>query len=112
VGEVLTQSEIEALLAGLPSAGASAPDGAKDDAKPGAVVMDRRERKVRDYNFKSPNKFSRDQLRALQMVHEAFGRHLSTSFAATLRSPVHFDVVSTQQLPYHEFMDLLTSSIL
>lgn len=110
MGEVLSQAEIEALLSGLPSEESRDDSGDAGPAK--APQKHVREKKIRDYNFRSPNKFSRDQLRALQMVHEALGRQLSTSFAATLRSSVSFDVVSTQQLPYHEFMDLLTQSIL
>jgi len=108
VGDVLSQTEIESLLAGLPRADAGEDElgGAPAPAAPGKT------RVVREYNFRSPNKFSRDQLRALQMIHEALGRQISTAFAATLRSPVHFDVVSTQQLPYQEFMDLLTQSII
>lgn len=108
MGEVLTQAEIEALLAGVPASSAAT----QVARKPDEPAAGRRRQTVREYNFRSPNKFSRDQLRALQMVHETFGRQLSTAFAASLRSPVHFDIVSTQQLPYQEFMDLLTSSII
>jgi len=110
LGEVLSQAEIEALLAGLPREREveERPTG----TPAGTAPKQERERRIREYNFRSPNKFSRDQLRALQMVHEAFGRQLSNSFAATLRTPASFDIVSTQQLPYREFMELLTQSIL
>jgi flagellar motor switch protein FliM len=119
VPEVLSQAEIEALLAGLPAGEAEESEeaGPEPDAPPqpeasdAAAVM-QTPSKVKSYNFRSPSKFSRDQLRALQLIHEDWGRQLSTTFAAQLRAPIHFDVVSVQQLPYHEFMALLTDSII
>ena len=114
--EVLSQAEIEALLAGLPSAASldelprpaqAAPAERVESTRPKAPEL-----KVLEYNFRSPSKFSRDQLRALQLIHEDWGRQLSTGFAAQLRTPIHFDVASVQQLPYHEFIALLNESII
>jgi len=114
--EVLSQSEIEALLAGLPSAGSLEELPGPAQPTPAERVQAAKQRapeqKVLEYNFRSPSKFSRDQLRALQLIHEDWGRQLSTGFAAQLRTPIHFDVASVQQLPYHEFIALLSESII
>ena len=74
MGEVLSQAEIEALLAGLPREREveERPTG----TPAGTAPKQERERRIREYNFRSPNKFSRDQLRALQMVHEIGRAHV------------------------------------
>ena len=38
------------------------------------------------FDFRRPNKFSRDHVRAFQIVHETFARQLSTVLATTLRA--------------------------
>jgi flagellar motor switch protein FliM len=111
--EVLSQAEIEALLAGLPLAGEQPGhvdhDDASDERQAGPA---KKEAVVRDYSFRSPSKFSRDQLRALSMVHEDWGRRLATSLGGQLRTPIHFNIAAVQQMAYHEFMELLTESII
>ncbi len=110
--EVLSQAEIEALLSGLPSGEQEAAASPEAQARPAAPSARQAEPQVREYSFRSPSKFSRDQLRALSMIHEDWGRRISTSLGAQLRTPMHFDIAAVQQMPYHEFMDLLTESII
>ena len=56
------------------------------------------------YNFKRPDKFSKDHLRALQDLHREFSRQISLVLTAYLRMRVEIDVVSTDQLTYDEFI--------
>lgn len=63
------------------------------------------------YNFRRPDKFSKDHLRALQDVHREFSRQISLVLTAYLRMHIDIDVVSTDQLTYDEFMRSMPSPI-
>lgn len=78
-----------------------AEDNSEDDYKKGYKL----------YNFRRPDKFSKDHLRALQDVHREFSRQLSLVLTAYLRMHVEIDVVSTDQLTYDEFMRSMPSPI-
>jgi len=92
--EVLSQDEIDQLLTAI-NAGETEPE----DFKP---VAD--SRKVKIYDFKRPDKFSKEQIRTIQMMHETFARLSTTSLSAQLRSVVHVHVASVDQLTYEEFI--------
>ncbi|MCK5267981.1 MAG: flagellar motor switch protein FliM [Spirochaetes bacterium] len=97
--EVLSQDEIDALLTAI-STGES-------DTEEIKVVSD--QRKVKIYDFKRPDKFSKDQIRTLQMMHETFARLTTTSLSAQLRTLVHVHVASVDQLTYEEFIRSIPS---
>jgi flagellar motor switch protein FliM len=92
--EVLSQSEIDALLAALSSGEMNAEELKKED----------NEKKVKVYDFKRALRFSKDQIRSLTRIHENFARLLTTYFSAQLRTFVQFTVASVDQLPYEEFI--------
>ena len=94
MNEVLSQDEIDQLLQAI-SSGES--DG--DDFKP---VSDTR--KIKIYDFKRPDKFSKEQIRTVSIMHETFARLTTTSLSAQLRSLVHVHVASVDQLTYEEFI--------
>jgi flagellar motor switch protein FliM len=58
---------------------------------------------AKPYDFKRPDKFSKDQIRTLQMIHETFARMVTTSLSAQLRAAVSVHVSSVDQLSYEEF---------
>ncbi len=92
--EVLSQNEIDALLAALSSGEMDAEELKKDEA----------ERKVKLYDFKRALRFSKDQIRSLSRIHENYARLLTTYFSAQLRTFVQISVASVDQLPYEEFV--------
>ena len=92
--EVLSQDEIDQLLTAI-----SIGDSETDDFKP---VSDTR--KIKIYDFKRPDKFSKEQLRTVSNMHETFARLTTTSLSAQLRSLVHVHVASVDQLTYEEFI--------
>lgn len=55
------------------------------------------------YNFRRPDKFSKEHLRALQDIHRDFVRHLATILTGYLRMEVEIDVISVDQLTYEEY---------
>jgi len=93
---VLSQNEIDSLLEAL-SSGQVETEELKDN---GAEV-------VEVYDFKHPNKLSKDQLRTLRMVYEGFARLLSTTISTQLRTMTKFELASIDQLSYEEFVSSL-----
>ena len=56
------------------------------------------------YDFRRPNKFSREHVRALQIVNETFARQFATVLASTLRAVSHVSLTSVDQLTYDEYI--------
>ncbi len=63
------------------------------------------------YNFRRPDKFSKDHLRGLQDIHREFARQLELLLTAYLRMQINIDVVSVDQLTYEEFTRSMPDSI-
>lgn len=92
--EILSQDEVDTLLSAM-----STGDFTADTAKEAKI-----QKKVKIYDFRRPDKFSKDQIRTLQMMHETFARLTTTSLSAQLRSLVSVHVASVDQLTYEEFI--------
>lgn len=88
--QILTQEEINALLDTMPTA-----QGTPHGSVP---------RSVKQYDFRSPDKFSKDQVRAFQSLHDGFARLLAASWSAYLRATVRVRVTSVDQVTYGEFV--------
>lgn len=56
------------------------------------------------YDFRRPDRISKEQMHALQFLHERCARNMSTSFSAYLRTTVTLSVASVDQLAYDEFL--------
>lgn len=93
-GDVLSQSEIDALLSALSSGEMDADELRKETT----------EKKVKVYDFKRALRFSKDQIRSLTRIHENFARLLTTYFSAQLRTYIQISVATVDQLPYEEFI--------
>ena len=97
--DVLSQSEIDKLLSAISTGDVSAEEIKKEDEQ----------KKVKVYDFKRPDKFSKDQIRTLYMLHENFARLLNTYLSTHLRTMVNVEVASVEQLTYQEFIQSLTN---
>lgn len=64
------------------------------------------------YDFRRPDKLSKDHVRSLQMLHENFAGFFVSSLAAYLRTQVEIDLVSVEQVPYDEYIKTISSSLL
>jgi len=102
VGDVLDQSDIDALLAAV--------DSAEVEELPGQLrIFSKRHRdpnttEVKNYDFKRPERVSKDQMRALHTLHESFGRNLGASLSGFLRTIVEVRVATCEQMTYAEFI--------
>ena len=98
MGEVLSQSEIDSLLAALSTGELDAEEIQKKD-----------ERQVRNYDFARPAKFSKEHLRTLEIIYEHYGRLLSTNLPLYLRKNVQISVVSSETVVFSEFSNALSN---
>ncbi|MBK5224875.1 MAG: flagellar motor switch protein FliM [Acidimicrobiia bacterium] len=60
--------------------------------------------RARTFDFRRPNKLSRDHIRNLQIIHETFARQLTTVLSSTLRVVSQVSVLSIEQLAYDEYV--------
>ena len=93
-GDVLSQSEIDELLSALSTGTVSAEE----------MRTEEEQKKIKVYDFKRPDKFSKDQIRTLYMINENFARLLNTYLSAHLRTLINIEVASVDQLTYEEFI--------
>ncbi len=93
--EILSQDEIDELLSAISTGEVESEESTKEATE---------QKKVKIYDFKRPDKFSKDQIRTLQMMHETFARLTTTSLSAQLRTLVSVHVASVDQLTYEEFV--------
>lgn len=91
MAEVLTQEEIDSLLRKV-SSGAASDD--QQDTVADSVYL---------YDFKHPNRVSKDQLRSLRTIHEGFARMLGTYLTTLLRTIVDVHLLSIDQVTFLEF---------
>lgn len=100
-GDVLSQSEVESLLSAL-----DVGSGKPTDAAPGptGVRSGRLREKVTTYDFKRPERVGKEQMRALQTLHEGFGRNFGAALSALLRTILEVKLTSVDQLTYSEFI--------
>lgn len=56
------------------------------------------------YDFRRPNKFNRDHVRALQIVGETFARQFTTVLSTSLRAVSQVQLVGVGQLTYDEYV--------
>lgn len=64
------------------------------------------------YDFRRPDKLSKEHLRSLQLLHESFANYFAGSLAGYLRAQVQIEVVSVEQVPYDEYMRSISASLL
>ena len=89
--KILRQDEIDALFA---AARTSATE--KEPAEVRA--------RVEPYSFSTAGQISTDQLRAISMLNDLFARNLTHNLAAWLRTRFQVNLVSAEQIPFHEFL--------
>jgi flagellar motor switch protein FliM len=99
--EVLSQAEVESLLDAMETGTRSE---RVQGAAPGPRGLRGAREKVTPYDFKRPERVGKDQMRALQSLHEGFGRNFGAALSALLRSIVEVKLTSVDQLTYSEFV--------
>ncbi len=105
--DLLSDGEVSALLSELDvdmtGSGGSDSSGSSVSAPEAGITVDEMGRKIKTYDFNRPNRFSKDHMRTLEMLHEIFSRGFTASVAAYLRTVAEIKVVSVTQLPFREY---------
>lgn len=94
MSDILNQNEVDALLAAVD----------KGNVEVELEVPETHRKGVSVYDFKRPERVSKDQLRALTALHESFARNVSANLSSTMRTVVEVTVASVEQLTYSEFI--------
>lgn len=101
MSDVLSQNEIDNLLAALSSGELDADEFKQTN-----------EKQVKNYDFARPSKFSKEHLRTLNIIFEHYARLLSTHLPAYLRKNVQVEVVNSEAVTYSEFSNALSNPVL
>ncbi|QDU71631.1 flagellar motor switch protein FliM [Mucisphaera calidilacus] len=103
--DMLDQNEIDSLLAAVEGGDVET----EVDTGPSLVYSLRRggitdaELEIRDYDFKRPERVSKDQMRALETLHDVFSRGFGASLSGFLRTIVEVKVADIEQMTFSEF---------
>lgn len=109
MSDILSQEEVDALLSAV-SSGEVHSDVAPESKSVGALPPLPEVRKsVALYDFKRPDRVSKDQMRTLQNMHEGYARLLATTLTSMLRTLVEIELVSVDQLTYQEVIMSISS---
>lgn len=101
MGEVLSQNEIDNLLAAM--------NAGEFDVE---QIKGEEEKSVKDYDFERPTKFSKDHLRTLEIIFEHYGRLISTNLPVYLRKNVQVAVASSETVTFSEFTNALSNPVI
>ncbi|WP_201352592.1 flagellar motor switch protein FliM [Hydrogenimonas urashimensis] len=101
MADILSQEEIDALLEAVEDEGA--PEALENEEE----VFDQRQ--ITLYDFKRPNRVSKEQLRAFRGIHDKMARSLASHISSVMRSIVEIQLHSVDQMTYGEFLMSLPS---
>ncbi|HEY2147440.1 MAG TPA: hypothetical protein VGH32_05855 [Pirellulales bacterium] len=104
VGDVLSQAEVESLLTAMESGAAKKSPDPYVAGPPDLAPLIRPRDKVTPYDFKRPERVGKEQMRAMQTLHEGFSRNFGAALSGLLRSIVEVKLTSVDQLTYSEFI--------
>lgn len=101
MANILSQNEIDELLSALTS-GKDKPveEGPADDSQ-----------KVKTYDFRTANKFSKEQIRTLHFIYDNYASRLSTYLSGTLRTLCEVDVLSIEEQSFSELSNSMPSPV-
>ena len=102
MAEVLSQQQIDELLGNLQSGNMDIKEIEEQNSS----------QKIKDYDFLSPKKFTREQIRLLENIFDNFSRMLSLTFSSLLRLNCQCEVVQVEEEDYKEFSNALNDSVL
>ncbi|MFN7727582.1 MAG: flagellar motor switch protein FliM [Bdellovibrio sp.] len=114
MNQVLSQSEVDALLAavsdgdsGGASSGESSGGGANKSASGGGKSSDQQDKVVVTYDLTSQDRIIRGRLPQLEVIYEKFMRSFRVSLSSALRKIASLTLASTDFLKFGEFINTL-----
>ncbi len=95
MADILSQDEIDALLSTVVD------EGEKVESIESADFMPK---KISVYDFRRPDRVSKEQLRSIRNLHDKFARNFSSNLSSFLRTITDISLVSVDQMTYGEFL--------
>jgi flagellar motor switch protein FliM len=109
MADILSQSQIDSLLSSLIKRDdAEQADGADAAASKGAPG----DKKIKEYDFRSPKLFTREQLKLLFGIYENYARIVSSQITGTLQTYTLVEMLEVEEQKYYEFNNALPDSVL
>ncbi len=105
MSELLDQAEVDALLAAVDGGdvAAVAPVNTKIFSRTQRGTDPQSDLEIRTYDFKRPERVSKDQMRALQNLHDGFARNFGAGLSGFLRTIIEVKVANIEQMTFSEF---------
>lgn len=91
---VLSQEEIDNLLKMIES------EGALDQSNKSYNIQ----KNIKKYDFKRPQKFTKEHMKSLAIIHDNFTKYISSYFVSVIGIQVRVEITSTEQITFHEFI--------
>ncbi|WP_373481569.1 flagellar motor switch protein FliM [Acetobacterium sp.] len=101
MAEILSQSQIDSLLSSLISG--------KDEPEAPSTSSGK---KVKDYDFRRPKLFTREQLKHLFSIYENYARLVSSHITGILQTYSLVEIIEVEEQQYYEFNNALPDSVL
>ena len=102
MSEVLSQREIDELFKALNTGEIDVNEIQEANVQKGIKV----------YDFARPSKFSKEQLRTLEIIFENYARLISTYLSGHLRTMVSAEVMNSEAVTYSEFTNALINPVI
>jgi flagellar motor switch protein FliM len=94
MADILSQEEIDALLEVVDD----------DPSDTSSIKEEKSSREIMSYDFKRPNRVSKEQLKSIKSIHDKLARNLASQISTVLRTIVRIDLQSVDQMTYGEFL--------
>lgn len=101
MGDVLSQNEIDDLLKALTTG----------ELNINEMQTTSQEIRVKEYDFRRPNKFSKEHIRTLHVINETYARMIQNFLSAYLRTLVQVEILSIEALTYNEFNNSISNHV-
>jgi len=109
VANILSQDEVDALLRSFQEEEGSI-ESEENVAEPEPAAAASGDRRIRIYDFRRPNRISKEQLRYLQTLHETYAFGFGGVLSGYLRTLVEISIISVEQYSYGEWIKGLKDS--
>lgn len=100
MAEILSQSQIDELLSGLSTGDVSIQE------------LEANEKKIKEYDFRSPKKITKETIRLLKGIYENYCRILTSRLTSILRLMCDVTVEQVEESIYHEYNNALDDYVL
>jgi len=98
LADTLTQEQIDAMLSGV---------GKGED-----ITIADSSNSIRDYDFRSPKKLTKERLKVLNNIFDNYARLLSSYYTGLLRLYCKVSLVSVEEQKYYEFNNALPDYVM